>query len=220
MAKLERLTNYICDWIPDWIWPHLTGNEIPAPIDKDYFGEQHIDLVDCAEQVITFRLSQAEDRSKTVDFKLASLLAFVSVLTAAEVGSLAAATTLWEPQIRALCHLVISPAIAFGALVVLLVYLILQLMRSLYATVGGLRRRGYRQLSRADFAPSDGESQDAYAARLVNLQLNCMAQNDWIVSRKVDEMEIAYISVRNALPAAFLVIVVSLAFVVHRLALE
>ena len=210
----------MCVRIPDWLWPHLTGDEIPAPNDQDCFGEQHIDLVDCVGQIITFRLTQAEDRSKTVDSKLASLLSFVSVLTAAVVGSLAVATTLGEAQLRVVSHPGIDTVLSFSVPVLLLIYFIVQIMRSLYATVGGLRRRGYRQLSRADFAPSDGESGNEYRARIVNLQLNCMMQNEWVVSRKVDQMEIAYIAVRNALPAAIIIIVVSLVFAVHRLALR
>ena len=220
MAKFAWLTSYVCDRLPDWIWPHLTGDEIPEPIDKDCFIEQHFDLIDCISQIVTFRLDQTEDRSNTVDSKLASLLSFVSVLTAAVVGSLVAATTLGEAQVRALSQPGIGTVLAFSVLVVLLVYFIVQIMRSLYATVGGLRRKGYRQLSRADFAPSDGESRDAYKARLVNLQLNCMVQNEWVVGRKVDEMEIAYIAVRNSLHAAIVIIVVSLVFVVHRLTLS
>ena len=51
----------------------------------------------------------------------------------------------------------------------------------------------------------------------MNYQVNGMRQNEWTVSRKVDDMEVAYIALRNALPAAFVLIVMSIVIASVRL---
>ena len=217
MAKRIEPAKSIYDRVPDWIWPHLTGDEIPEPSDRNTFNADHARLADQVDSIVSFRLAQAEDHSRTVDTKLASMLTFTSVLMAAVIGSLAAATTLVRIQDKdPVWPTCLVAAVTLVALL-LVIYLVAQIIRSLQATVRGLRRRQYRRLGIDDLAPRDRESSEAYRIRLLNTQINCMVQNEWAVARKVDEMEIAYIAVRNALPAAFILIAVSLAVVVGRL---
>ncbi len=217
MVRKIDLVKSVYDRVPDWIWPHLTGDEIPEPPDKDTFNTDHAHLVDEVGSIVAYRLSQAEEHSRTVDTKLASMLTFTSVLSAALIGSLAAATTLGRTQNEdRLLPACVVTAVLVGALL-LVIYVIAQIIRSLQAAVRGLRRREYRRLGIDDFVPVEFESSNEYRIRLVNSQINCMVQNEWAVARKVDEMEIAYIAVRNALPAAFILITVSLAVVSGRL---
>ena len=86
----------LCDRIPDWIWPHLTGDAVPPPKDEDHFDITHAVELDDVNSVVGSRLAQAEERIRAVESKLMALLALASVLSVAVTASLAAATTLGE----------------------------------------------------------------------------------------------------------------------------
>ena len=189
------------DLIPDCIWPHLEGPADPAPEDQVYFSAKHAELLDGVKHILASRLAQVEKRKQTVESKLTALLALTSVLSAAVTVSLAATATLRTVGEDARIFVWIAAVFVF--------YVVVQLLRSLWATVGGLMRRSYRQLSLADIAPQDGEDSEAYRVRLLNLQANYMCFNEWVVDQKVSAMAVAHIALRNALTATFALIVLA-----------
>lgn len=217
MAKRVSLKQRIYDRVPDWIWPHVTGEKECEPEDQSHFNAEHARLIDEISPILSFRLAQAEERSKTVDSKLVSMLTFTSALTAVVAGSLAAALTIYGAQSEKMACPMIVAGTVVGFFALLVVYVSIQLLRSLLATSSGLRRRWYRQLSPKDIVPNDCESREMYRIRIMNYQVNGMRQNEWTVSRKVDDMEVAYIALRNALPAAFVLIVMSIVIASVRL---
>ena len=193
-----RLTRWLYDRIPDWMWPHLTGDEEPAPKDHNYFASEHIALLDEARGMFASRLARAEERGRIVESKLTALLTFTSVLSAAIIAGSAAAFTMGrvEEDVE-LFAWVIMP---------LVFYVAMQLLRSLWATVAGLVRRGFRELSPSDMIPGDAETRDAYLTRLWNLQANFMRFNEWVINQKVSEMAVAHAALRNGLTATFILV--------------
>ena len=111
----------------------------------------------------------------------------------------------------AAAHATFSPAI-------LVFYVAMQILRSLWATVAGLMRKPYKQLSPAGIVPQDGEAREAYRIRLLNLQANILCWNDWVVDQKVSDMAVAHTALRNALTAIFLLAVLALVMAVVNLA--
>lgn len=198
-----RLARWLYDRIPDRMWPHLTGDEEPAPKDQDYLASEHIALLDEARGVLASRLAQTEERGRVVESKLTALLTLTSVLSAAIIAGSAAAFTIGRVEENA--------EIFAWAMMVLIFYVAMQLLRSLWATVTGLVRRGYRELSPGDMIPGDGETSNAYLTRLWNLQANFMRYNEWVIDLKVSEMAVAHAALRNALTATFILVVLVLA---------
>ena len=190
------------DRVPDWIWPHLTGDEEPTPPDKNYFGKEHIGNLDSISRVLSSRLAQVEERTRIVESKLVALLTLTSVLSTAVVAGLAAATTLGTLR---------EDARSLAAIAVILVfYVAAQLLFSLWATVAGLMRRGYKQLSPHQIVPQNDENGEMYQIRLLNLQANHTYWNEWVIDQKVSQMAVAHVALRNALTATFALIVLAL----------
>ena len=186
----------------DWIWPHLTGEAASAPEDQDHFDITHPVEFDDVNSVVGSRLAQAEERIRSVESKLMALLTLASVLSVAVTASLAAATTLGEIDEDAKVFAWIAVALVF--------YVAVQLLRSLWATVAGLMRKSYRQLSPEDMVPECNEAREIYRVRLLNLQLNHMRYNEWVVDDKVSQMAVAHTALKNALTATFAIILLAL----------
>ena len=186
------------DRIPDWVWPHLTGDAVPAPKGEDYFSAKHTGSLVEVSSILLSRLAEGEERSKSVDSKLLALLTLTSVLSTVVAVSLAAATTLGTVK---------ADAKLFAWFLVF--YAALQILRSLWATVAGLGRRSYKQLSPADIVPRDAEANEGYRIRLLNLRVNHLCWNEWVVDQKVSDMAVAHTALRNALTAVSLLVVLT-----------
>lgn len=198
MAKRLNRMRRFCDRIPDWIWPHLTGDAEPQPQNLDYFSAKQAHLLDHVERILASRLAKVEERVQSVESKLMSLFTLTSVLSAAFIAGLAASSVLGAAE----------EAIKIVA-VFFVLYVVLQLWFLLRATLAGLERKSYKELSPEDIVPRDGEACDAYRVRLLNLQVNYMLLNEWVGNQKVSKMAVAHEASKNALHAIFILIVLA-----------
>lgn len=198
------------DRIPDWLWPHLTGSEVPPPEPVDNFDVQHVDKLADASELLSARLGQVDERVRNVDSKLVALLTLTSVLSTVVAASLAAATTLGNVGEDAKLLAWIAVALVF--------YANLQILLSLRSTVGGLKGRSFKELTPNDFVPGDEENTEEYRIRLLNLQVHNMCWNEWVVDQKVSDMAVAHRALRNALTAVFLLVLLALAIAISHLA--
>ena len=209
MAMWLSVIRKLYDRIPDWAWPHLTGDAEPAPEDQDIFSVEHVDSLDEITSILSSRLVQLEERTGGVESKLLALLTLTSVLSTAVAASLAVATTLGSVKEDA-------RLLAWFA-VFLVLYAAIQILRSLWATVDGLVRRGYKQLSPDDIVPQSGEANAAYRIRLLNLQVNHLNWNEWVVNEKVSCMAVAHAALKNALTAIFILVLLTLGIAAYHL---
>ncbi len=209
MAMRLSVIRKLYDRIPDWAWPHLTGDAEPAPEDQDIFSVEHVDSLDEITSILSSRLVQMEERSRVVESKLLALLTLTSVLSTAVAASLAAATTLGSVKEDA-------RLLAWFAVFIVL-YVAFQILRSLWATVDGLVRRGYKQLSPDVIVPQSGESNTSYRIRLLNLQVNHLNWNEWVVNEKVSCMAVAHVALKNALTAIFILVLLTLGIAAYHL---
>ena len=204
------LKRKLFDRIPAWVWPRLTGDAVPAPKDENYYSAKHAGSLVEVSSILLSRLAQVEERGRSVESKLLALLTLTSVLSMAVAASLAAATTLGTVK---------EDAKLFAWFAVFLVfYAAVQILRSLWATVAGLVRRPYKQLSPADIVPQDGEANEWYRVRLLNLQINHLCWNEWVIDQKVSDMAVAHTALRNALTVVFLLVVLALVIAAVQLA--
>jgi len=188
-THLKRCINRV----PDWIWPHLTGEPVPAPDEQRSVETGDKVLLEAMEHVLEKRISQVDERLRTVETKLVALLTLTSILSAAVTASFAAASNVViQKDFR---------SVPVWITLALLIYLAFNLLRSLWATVSGLMRRGYKQLACKDIVPRDEEDHVNYTARILNQRLNHVKWNDWVLDQKVSEMAVAHVALRNALSA-------------------
>jgi len=202
MAGFKHHLKRCYDKVPDWTWPHLTGEPEPAPDEQLLVETEDKALLEAMEQVLERRISQVDERLRNVETKLVSLLTLTSILSAAVTASFATASTM-EIQ-----HDFPSPPVLIT--LVLVFYLAINLLRSLWATVSGLMRRGYKQLPYEDIIPEGKEDHVNYKARVLNQRLNNAKWNDWVLNQKVSEMAVAHVALRNALSATGGVILMAL----------
>ena len=202
MAERVSRRRRIYGRIVDWIWPHLIDVEDPEPKHRDYFDHNQTTKIDDIFTVLSFRLSQVEERSRNVDSKLIALLTLTSVLTAAIGASVAAAATLGSVQENDKIYTCIVVALIF--------YMTCQLIRALWCAVSGLKRRPYVRLSPEDMVPKACEEGGVYQVRMMNAQVNHMQWNEWVVSQKVSEMAVAHIAFRNALCGTYALVFATL----------
>lgn len=195
--------------IVDWVWPRLSEKPIPSPDEQLLITITDEALLDEIENTVEKRTSQVDERLRNVETKLVALLTLTSVLSAAVTASFAVASTMQIQKDFPIVPVWITIALVF--------YIALNLLRSLWATVSGLMRRGYKQLTCKDIIPKDKEDKIRYKARLLNQRLNHVEWNDWVVNQKVSEMAVAHTALRNALVATGGVIFLALATAVLRL---
>ena len=205
MVKRISCRRRLSDRISDWIWPHLTGDAESPPQGEDYFRTGSAVDFDDVNSVVLSRLAQAEERVRTVESKLMALLTLASVLSVAVTASLAAVTTLGKVDEDAEIY-------ARFAMVLVIFYVALQLLCSLRATVAGLKRKAYWQLSPEDMVPKDIEISETYRIRLLNLQVDHMLYNESVVNDKVGQMAVAHAALKNALTATFALVVLAFLF--------
>ena len=198
--------------IVDWVWPRLTEKPIPSPDEQLLITVTDAPLLDEIENTVEKRTSQVDERLRNVETKLLALLTLTSVLSAAVTASFAVASTM---QIQK-----DFPIIPVWITIALVFYIAMSLLRSLWATVSGLMRRGYKQLTCEDIMPEDKEDKIRYKARLLNQRLNHVKWNDWVVNQKVSEMAVAHTALRNALVATGGVIFLALATAVLKLLMK
>jgi len=193
MAGFRQLLKEWYDRIPDWLWPHLTGEPPSAPDEQRLPGAPDVPLLEAMERSLQGRLNQVNDRLHTVEAKLVAQLTLTSVLTATVTAGFAVASAMKIQK----GFSSVPVWIAF----VLASYLTANLLRSLWATVSGLMRRGYKEIPYGELVPRAQEDQTTYRYRILCQHLNNAQWNDWVVDQKVSELAVAHVALQNALSA-------------------
>lgn len=196
------------DWIPDWVWPRLTGKSEEEPGDLCYFDAHQAAFLPVIEVSIRNIVELGEERLRTVERKLIALLTLAAVLGAAVAASLVAVAVL--DQVRDSWLTVVAALVV----IVLVFYILVQIVCSLRAALRGMVRRGYKGLTPEGITPRAGETTDQYRIRLLNYQAQNVIWNGWVVNGKVSDMAVAHEALKNALWATIPLLGVTAAFAV------
>jgi len=191
------------------VWPRLTDKPVPPPDEQLIITTNDKALLDEIENTIEKRTSQVDERLRSVEIKLVALLTLTSVLSVAVTASFAIVSTMQVQKD--------FPIIPMWLTVVFVFYIAMNLLRSLWATVSGLMRRGYKQLTCEEIVTKVNEDLINYKTRIINQGLNFIKWNDWMLDQKVSEMAVAHVALRNALAATGGVILIALATAAIRL---
>lgn len=185
------------DELVDSVWPRATGKLGKELDPQPRLLPKHAGFNSAIAENIAILSAGSEERLRSVDRKLTSLLALTTVLFTVITAGLVSTTTLHTPEGPAKYLAWISGA--------LFLYIEVQLFRSILATVDGLQRRGFFRLTRDSIVPKDSESGgDCYGIRVQNELLDIIEQNDRTVNSKVTQMAIAHRAMKNALWGALL----------------
>ena len=205
MAKIKATLKKIYEKIPDWIWPHETGETEPAPTAEFPLDTDEIALITATKEVINERLAQVDERIRNVETKLIALLALASVLSAVITAGLGFTTTM--------NGLADYPQVPMYIAMLFVFYISINLICSLLATVKGLKRRDYKQLILSSIMPKQTEDEKTYKIRINKSYLSNMQWNEWVINKKVTQMAIAHVALRNVLFGAVGVILSIVAIV-------
>ncbi len=193
----------------DWIWPRLMGKPVLPPDEQLTLSTKDEALLDEIENTVEKRTGQVDERWRSVETKLVALLTLTAVLSAAVTASFAIVSTI---QIQN--DFPINP---IWLIVFFVFYIAVNLLRSLWCTVSGLTRRGYKQLKCEEILPKTDEDAINYKTRVINERLNFIKWNDWMLNQKVSDMAVAHIALRNALVGTGGVILMIVVIAVTRL---
>lgn len=209
MAGFKSQMTKWYDKIPDWVWPHLTGKPEPYKDEQLSIATDDANLLSEVEHVLDMRNSQVDERLRNIETKLVALLTLTSVLSAALTASFTAISIMGTPKdyLR----------VPIWIVVIIVFYITISLLRSLWTTVNGLVRRGYKQLGYEDMVPGDREDSIHYKIRILNERLKHINWNEYILNKKVSEMAVAHEALRNALCATAGLILLALAITVIKL---
>ncbi len=193
MAQLSYFLEGIRDLIyPCLTYPCLTGEPEKRPERGESICEVDAELAEEVKKMLLVRMGQAESRSETVDRKLLSLFRITSLL-----ATLAIAIFIGAANLTGINSDVPTYLIWFSVLTIL--YEFIQMFRAATATLQGLRASGYERLGQNILIPKDSDTINIYNQRQIPNLMYIIEQNEWVINRKVDSMEIAYTAIRNAL---------------------
>ena len=196
------------DWIPDWVWPRLTGKTEEEPGDLCYFDGHQAAFLPAVEVSLQNIVEQGEERLRTVERKLIARLTLAAVLGAAVATSLVAVAVL--DQVRDSWLTVVAALVV----IILVFYILAQIVCSLMAALRGMVRRGYKGLTPKGITPLADETTDQYRIRLLNYQAQNIIWNNWVVNGKVSDMAVAHEALKNALWATIPLLCVTAVFAV------
>lgn len=202
MARFRYYLKKWFDQVPDWLWPHLTGEPHSPSSDEPELSPCDESLLNDVEHILGKRMAQVDERLRNVETKLLALLTLTSVLSAAITATFTVALNMNIPDD--------FPHVLFWLILILVFYITINLLRSLWATVSGLIRRGYKQLHWKEIVPREREDSKSYKMRILTQQIDHIKWNEWVIDDKVSQMAVAHEALRNALAATGGIILVAL----------
>ena len=195
-----KIKQYI-NWTFDRIWPRITSPKEQEPKPVQWSDDWEPDTFERVEKATKFLAQQATEREQLVDRKLLSLLAFASVATSVIIAGMIGVSTLDIPATKPATKWLAAVAVCLSA------YVALQLINAVLNTVRGLSARPYKRLTAGSIVPAEGETKDDFQKRQLDDMLNAINQNQWVVNRKVDNMNVAHEALKNVCYAAIMLIV-------------
>ena len=198
------------DKIPDWVWPHLTGEAKPYEDEQlSVTSVSDADLLREVEHILDVRSNQVDERLRSIETKLLALLTLTTVLSAALTASFTAISFMNKPEDYY--------KVPIWLIVVVVFYVAINLLCSLWATVNGLVRRNFMQLEYKEMVPRDNEDNVRYKTRILNKIFKLISWNEYMLNKKVSEMAVAHAALRNALVATGGLILLALVITVIKL---
>ena len=209
MARIKTTKIVMLEWAIDRIWPRISDcpEKVPEWVDHIHNNDE-FSLSDI-KQFLFYRLEQANQRQKTVESKLVSLLALTIALTTLIAGAITFVATFGTIDESIKSYVIIAAFV--------IAYISLQLTHALFRAVSGLSRREYMQITPKDIVPLQDERGEEYQIRIYNILLNQISRNDWVVNRIVDDMTLAHLAMKNAIIATFAIIPLAILILIVRI---
>lgn len=202
---MAQLSDFL-EGIRDFIYPSLTGEPDKHPERGEAISDMDEGVAEEAKKMLLVRMNQAELRSETVDRKLLSLFRITSLLATLAIAIFIGVANLTDEINSDIPKFLIC----LSALTIL--YEFIQMFRAATATLQGLRASRYERLGQNYLIPSNSDTTNIYNQKQISELMYIIEQNEWVVNRKVDSMEIAYTAIRNALWS--LLVLMSLALMI------
>lgn len=207
MSKMPRLPfGELCDALLDFVWPRLVGDPPKGPEPRCLVESSFVDQLE-------HHLDRSEDREResirSVESRLIALLTLSSIPSVAVVAGLTFVFNFSESD-----DITRLPAVL---VIVIVSYIAIQLLRTLWCALGGLTRRGYSEISADALLANESESCEEYRIRVGNSRLYNLEHNGWVINQKVSDMAVAHKAYSNALLGAFILVTLTLSLALFRI---
>jgi hypothetical protein len=191
--------------VPDFIWPHIVGDPIeePQPLPPLVLNPPFLDRIDTE---VSKLIDGEDERRRGIDSRLTPLIPIAAIMATALVASVPVA----------LSGSVAKVGVLEALLSLAVLYIALQLLICLHATIGGLGRRDYSRIAIDKDLPELAETETVWLTRLVNEKRAVLAHNAWVNNAKLDEMSVAHAALKNAVRGAAVVVLIAVAIAVDR----
>lgn len=191
-ALLVNITNAVIDCI----WPKTNKSEGQTVFYSDYLKTTDPKYLTTIETSVNKLIAEEEDRKRTVDLKVISLLGLIPIATTIVIGIMAAITdSLVEQNGKAPQYSQYLVWLIYGSAG----YTALQLLRAMVAAVQGQKASAYCQMTFTEMQPLPDETVSDHKARIIDRQVVNNLHNQQATNRKVDRMNLAHRAVKNAL---------------------
>jgi predicted Zn-ribbon and HTH transcriptional regulator len=193
----------IPSWLIDLFWPSLepmTAQQIEKEKEKqeeilsdalqtvEKMADRPDDDLQLALEKCQDLLSKEEEHRKSIESRLTSIVGLASVAAAITFGAFASQASKSS-----------NPSFLAVAITSLSAYALLQLICAVFASVQGLKKRGYLEPLPKDILPGRAENQAYYLCRQMNLCITRAHYNEIATRQKLDQMAVAHRAVQNFL---------------------
>ena len=195
----------------DFVWPRTAGSKEKPPEFEETSPEISQELLDRIENTLNQQAPLAQNRMVAVDRKLLSLFGLTSLLATLTTALVAGAASIIPGNVERTEKILVWVGMSF------LLYIVIQLVRAVLATIKGLERTDYASQTKETMLQFGKETESEYRRRQIRDVTYVSEQHEWATNRKVEHIQVAYRAIRNTVPPFAGVVIISVAFAFIRI---
>lgn len=188
------------DWVIDRIWPRTTNRSQSGSLEfEEYLSNTAHEYHPVIEAELEKLIAQEDERHRSVDRKITSLLAIAPIATTIIIAIVVTAVTTRLDAI-------LEDWKSYLPLLVTL-YIGLQLIRAMIAIIHGQGSTSYSRNTIYGLEPRPEETPETHKIRLTNQSIKNLLENQTATNRKVNRMNIAHCAINNAVWATLILVI-------------
>ena len=208
---LKELLRCLRDGAMDIVWPRTTGGNEKPPEFEEGLPDISQELLDRIENTLNQQAPLAQNRMVAVDRKLLSLFGLTSLLATLTTALVAGAAGIIPGNVERTEKILVWVGMSF------LLYIVIQLVRAVLATIKGLERTDYASQTKETMLQFGKETESEYRRRQIRDVTYVSEQHEWATNRKVEHIQVAYRAIRNTVPPFAGVVIISVTFAFIRI---
>ena len=185
----------------DRIWPRTINRSQSGSLEfEDYLSNTAHEYHPVIEAELEKLIAQEDERHRSVDRKITSLLAIAPIATTIIIAIVVAILT-------ATLDTILEDRKSYIPLLVLTFYIGLQLVLAMIAIIQGQKSTSYSRNTIYGLEPRPDENPEAHKIRLINESMRNLLKDQTATNKKVSRMNIAHCAINNAVWATLFLVI-------------